>query len=264
MGTKTGIEWTDATWNPMTGCTKLSAGCDNCYAYTVAQTKTREAYLRREPVKPTAKNRADPFAPRFWEDRLEVPLRWREPRRIFVNSMSDVFHAHFTFEMIARVFDTMGKAHWHQFQVLTKRPDRALRYADRLSWAPNIWIGTSIESMDVAHRADNLRAITPAAVRFISAEPLLGSLHELDLSGIHWVIGGGESGRGHRSCEESWATGLRDRCGESGVAFFWKQWGGHTPKAGGRLLDGREHNAYPVALTQRQPGIVPQAFSPPS
>lgn len=232
----------------MTGCTKISAGCDHCYAYTVAHTKTREAYLRGIPVRDTPVNRVDPFAPRFWEGRLEQPLNWREPRLIFVNSMSDVFHAQFPLEMIQRVFGVMALAAWHQFQVLTKRPERALRLAAQLNWPENVWIGTSIEDMRVARRADYLREI-PAAVRFISAEPLLGPLDILDLTGIHWVIGGGESGAGHRTCQPEWARGLRDLCQREGVAFFWKQWGGHTPKAGGRALDGREWNEYPVALS---------------
>ncbi len=248
MGLKTGIQWTDATWNPMTGCTKISRGCDHCYALFLAHTKVRDAYLRGTPVKDTAATRADPFAPRFWAARLEQPLRWREPRRIFVNSMSDVFHAHFSLDLIQRVFDVMNRAHCHQFQVLTKRPERALRLSDRLTWTENIWIGTSIEDMDVASRADHLRQI-PAAVRFISGEPLLGPLDELNLDGIDWVIGGGESGLGHRSCDPSWARGLRDVCVRQGVAFFWKQWGGRTAKAGGRVLDGREWNEYPVALS---------------
>jgi protein gp37 len=248
MGDRTGIEWTDATWNPMTGCTKISAGCDHCYAAVVAQTKTRETYLRRAPVKDTPENRANPFAPRFWEDRLGQPLRWREPRRIFVNSMSDVFHAQFSLDQIQRVFAVMNAATQHQFQVLTKRPERALRLADQLVWTDNIWIGTSIEDMRVAKRADPLREI-PAAVRFISAEPLLGSLNGLDLQGISWVIGGGESGIGYRPCEAAWARELRDLCQREGVAFFWKQWGGRTPKAKGRLLDGEEWNEYPVELS---------------
>jgi protein gp37 len=247
MGGRTGIQWTDATWNPMTGCTKVSAGCANCYALTVAKRKTRDIYLVRPPVKDTPSNRADPFAPRFWENRIEMPLHWRRPRRVFVNSMSDVFHGHFSAEMIQRVFEVMNRAHWHQFQVLTKRPERALRLADKLGWGENIWLGTSIESLDVAHRRDALRA-TPAAVRFISAEPLLGPLDTLDLSGIDWVIGGGESGQGFRPCDPEWARGLRDNCLATGIAFFWKQWGGFTPKAGGRLLDGREWNEYPVEL----------------
>jgi len=244
----TGIEWTDETWNPMTGCTKISSGCDHCYAHTLAHTKTRDTYLRRLPVIDSEANRADPFAPRFWEDRLTRPLSWREPRRIFVNSMSDVFHAHFSFDMIHRVFEVMNEAQWHQFQVLTKRPERALRYADRLPWSPNIWIGTSIENMTVAKRADQIRAIDAASVRFISAEPLLGSVDELDLRGIDWVIGGGESGIGARPCSIEWARGLRDACANADVAFFWKQWGGRTPKSGGRDLDGRTWDDYPVAL----------------
>lgn len=247
----TAIEWTDETWNPMTGCTKVSAGCDNCYAWTLAQSKTRDAYLRREPVKATIANRSDPFAPRYWEERLHKPLRWRQPRRIFVNSMSDVFHAHFSFDKIRRVFEIMCEAHWHQFQVLTKRPERALRYANRLPWAENIWIGTSVEDMRVAHRVDHLRAIDQASVRFISAEPLLGPLDELNLTAIDWVIGGGESGAGHRICETSWATGLRDLCDAARVPFFWKQWGGRTSKSGGRVLEGRLHSEYPKPLLTR-------------
>jgi protein gp37 len=247
MKDSTGIEWTDATWNPMTGCTKISAGCDHCYAYTVAQTKTRDIYLRQLPVRDTEAGRADPFAPRFWLERLEQPLRWREPRRVFVNSMSDVFHAHFTLGMIRRVFAIMAEADWHQFQVLTKRPERALRYADRLPWPDNVWMGTSVESLDVAARVDALRQI-PAKVRFLSAEPLLGPVDDLDLTGIHWVIGGGESGVGARPCPPEWACGLRDLCQREGVAFFWKQWGGRTSKSGGRLLDGREWSEYPVEL----------------
>lgn len=247
MSTYTGIEWTDATWNPMTGCTKVSAGCDHCYAETLAQTKTRDVYLRKLPVRDSEKGRADPFAPRFWPERLEQPLRWREPRRVFVNSMSDVFHAHFTLDMIRRVFDVMVEAHWHQFQVLTKRPERALRYAERLPWPDNVWMGTSVESLDVARRVEALRQI-PAKIRFVSAEPLLGPLDGLRLTGIHWVIGGGESGLGARPCDPEWARCLRDHCRHEGVAFFWKQWGGRTAKSGGRLLDGREWSEYPVGL----------------
>lgn len=244
MGTRTGIEWTSATWNPMTGCTKISAGCDHCYAKTVAERRTRDLYLRRLPVKDTPTNRADPFAPRFWPERLAQPLTWKTPRRVFVNSMSDVFHAQFSLEMIAQVFEVMNQAVQHQFQLLTKRPERVARLAHRLHWTENIWLGTSVESMDVARRVDALRE-TPAAIRFISAEPLLGPLDDVDLRDIDWVIGGGESGPGFRPPREEWATGLRDLCVREGVAFFWKQWGGLTPKANGRLLDGRTWNQYP-------------------
>jgi protein gp37 len=228
----------------MTGCTKISAGCDHCYAAIVAMRRTRDVYLKQTPVRDTEGGRADPFAPRFWPDRLAQPLRWREPRRVFVNSMSDVFHAHFTLGMIRQVFEVMNRAAQHQFQLLTKRPERALRLADKLEWSSNIWIGSSIEDERVARRADALRQV-PAAVRFISAEPLLGPLDKLDLTGIHWLIGGGESGPGYRAPDPDWARSLRDLCRSNGVAFFWKQWGGPTPKSRGRLLDGIEWNEYP-------------------
>jgi protein gp37 len=244
MGAKTGIEWTNATWNPMTGCTGISAGCDHCYARTVAQRRTRDVYLGMLPVKDTPANREDPFAPRFWPERLRQPLSWRKPKRVFVNSMSDVFHAHFTLDMIRRVFDVMNEASQHQFQLLTKRPERVLRFADRFTWSENIWLGTSVESMDVAKRVDALREV-PAAIRFISAEPLLGPLDDLNLDGIHWVIGGGESGAGFRAPKVEWATSLRDLCVRSGVPFFWKQWGGLTPKSGGRALDEAIWSQYP-------------------
>lgn len=248
--THTHIEWTNAVWNPMTGCTQISRGCDHCYAKTVAERRTRGQYLRKTPVHDTTKMRNDPFAPRFWEERLDQPLRWKRPMRIFVNSMSDVFHAHFTVDMIARVFDVMNRAHWHQFQLLTKRPERASRLANEFQWTENIWIGTSIEDMKVAKRADYLRQITQARVRFISAEPLLGPLDGLDLTGISWVIGGGESGAGYRPVDLAWARALRDRCNEARVAFFWKQWGGFTAKSGGRLLDDRTWDEYPVPLSE--------------
>jgi len=245
MSTK--IEWTAEVWNPMTGCTKISAGCDHCYAHVVAERRTRALYLAHEPVQDTPANRADPFAPRFWPERLEMPSRWKEPRRIFVNSMSDVFHAHFSIDQIRQVFGIMASCPQHQFQVLTKRPERAARLASKLDWSENIWMGTSIENMSVAHRADSLRRV-PAAVHFISAEPLLGPLDELDLTDIQWVIGGGESGAGFRRVDPAWARGLRDRCLALGVAFFWKQWGGFRAKSGGRELDGQLHDEYPVEL----------------
>jgi protein gp37 len=245
----TGIEWTDETWNPMTGCTQISKGCDNCYALTLARNKpsVRDGYLRRLPVKDTPENRADAFAPRFWPERLAKPYTWRTPKRVFVNSMSDVFHAHFTLDHIQRVFEVMNDCPQHQFQVLTKRPERAVRLAGKLCFGPNIWMGTSIENMEVARRADALRAID-CHVRFISAEPLLGSLALLNLEGIHWIIGGGESGAGARKCEVAWAKDLRDSARRQGVAFFWKQWGGRTSKSGGRELEGEEYSEYPVML----------------
>jgi protein gp37 len=244
---RTQIQWTTATWNPMTGCTKISSGCDHCYAYTVAQRRTRDVYLKQPPVRDTPANRVEPFAPRFWPDRLELPMKLKAPSRIFVNSMSDVFHAHFSVSQVRQVFEVMNACPQHQFQVLTKRPERAVRLADQFDWTANIWMGTSIENMGVAHRADSLRAV-PAAVRFISAEPLLGPLDDLDLTDIHWVIGGGESGAGFRSVEPVWALGLRDLCIRCDVPFFWKQWGGSTAKAGGRVLEGRTWDEYPVEL----------------
>lgn len=245
MSTK--IEWTDEVWNPMTGCTKISAGCDNCYAHTVANRRTRHVYLRQLPVKDTEQNRTDPFAPRFWDARLDIPMRWKDPRRIFVNSMSDVFHAHFSVEQIRMVFDVMNACPQHQFQLLTKRPERAARLAHEFVWTENIWMGTSIENMAVARRADALRDI-PATVRFISAEPLLGPLDALNVEGIDWIIGGGESGAGYRPVDITWARGLRDLCERHGISFFWKQWGGIRPKANGRMLDDETWDEYPVAL----------------
>lgn len=230
----------------MTGCTQISAGCDHCYAKTIAERRTRVQYLKKTPIRNENSSATDPFAPRFWEQRLDQPLRWKRPMRIFVNSMSDVFHAHFSADMIGRVFEVMNEAHWHQFQLLTKRPERAARLAARFRWTENIWIGTSIENMSVAKRADHLRSIAQAHVRFISAEPLLGPLDSLRLEGIDWVIGGGESGPGYRPVDLAWARGLRDRCQEAGIAFFWKQWGGFTAKAGGRLLDDRTWDEYPI------------------
>ena len=243
----TRIEWTDEVWNPMTGCTKISRGCDNCYAHVVAHSRTRDLYLAHAPVRDTEAARLDPFAPRFWSERLDLPLKWATPRRIFVNSMSDVFHAQFTVAQIRMVFDVMNACPQHQFQLLTKRPERALRLAGEFAWTENIWLGTSIEDMAVARRADALRQV-PAHVRFISAEPLLGPLCDLDLTGIDWVIGGGESGLGYRPVDIEWARGLRELCERHSVAFFWKQWGGRTSKSGGRALDGRVWNEYPVEL----------------
>jgi protein gp37 len=251
LGERTGIEWTDATWNPVTGCTKVSRGCDHCYAATFAERRLRGVYTRQLPVVDTVANRADPFAVRLWPERLDHPLRWSEPRMIFVNSMSDLFHADIPVGFVRDVFDVMLAADWHVYQVLTKRPARAATFWARhasslgLRWIPeHIWIGTSIEDEDVLYRVRHLRAVR-ARVRFLSCEPLLGPLRSLDLDGVHWVIGGGESGPRARAVDPAWAFELRDACLRQGVPFFWKQWGGRTPKAGGRLLEGREWNQYP-------------------
>ncbi len=252
MGERTGIEWTDATWNPVTGCTKVSAGCDHCYAETLAKKRLREVYLRRLPVVDTSENREDPFTVRLWPERLDLPINWTEPRMIFVNSMSDLFHRDVPDEFVLRVFDVMLAADWHVYQVLTKRPARAAKFWEKYGrqFGPgeipeHVWMGTSVENEDVAYRIRHLRLVG-AQVRFLSCEPLLGPL-EPELDGIEWVIVGGESGPGFRPMQREWAAAIRDRCLESGVPFFFKQWGGITPKAGGNRLDGRSWRQYPDA-----------------
>jgi protein gp37 len=224
----------------VTGCDKVSPGCAHCYAETFAER------FRGVPGHPYEQG----FALRFWPARLELPLRWREPRRIFVNSMSDLFHESIPEEYVARVFDVMERASWHQFQVLTKRHDRLAELAPRLPWPDNVWAGVSIENNRWTVRAGQLRTV-PAAVRFISAEPLLGPLTDLWLDGIDWVIAGGESGPGFRQPKVEWFRDLRDKCELAGVAFFFKQWGGRHPKAGGRELDGRTWDDYPAPRLER-------------
>ncbi len=254
MGQRTAIEWTDATWNPTTGCTRVSAGCDNCYAETLARRLLNQVYTRRLPVVDTSANRQDPFAVRVWPERLVQPSRWKDPRRVFVNSMSDLFHADVPPSFVRAVFEVMMDVNRHVYQVLTKRPSRAARFVRNsldlfgpAGLPRHIWIGASTENQKAAYRARHLRQI-PAAVRFLSCEPLIGPLslvRELSTGGIHWVIAGGESGIGHRPMERRWATRLRDECLAADVPFFFKQWGGRTPKAGGRDLDGREWNQMP-------------------
>jgi protein gp37 len=235
MSVKSAIEWTDATWNPVTGCTQVSPGCDHCYAKTFAE---RFRGVRGHPYE-------QGFDLRLWPDRLQLPLKWKTPRRIFVNSMSDLLHRDIPDEFILRVFETMVRADWHIFQVLTKRSRRLARLGPKLSWAPHIWAGVSVESEKFLWRIDHLREV-PAAVRFISAEPLLGPLSALSLDRIHWVITGGESGPGCRPCDADWVKEIQRICSAAGVAFFHKQWGGRTPKSGGRLLDGRTWDEMPV------------------
>src|SRR3954449_4222119 len=219
MADNSAIEWTEATWNPVTGCDKVSPGCAHCYAETFAER------WRGIPGHPYEQG----FDLRFWPERLEQPLKWRAPRVIFVNSMSDLFHEAIPVDYIVRVFDVMVEAEQHIFQVLTKRHDRLAELAPELPWPENVWMGVSIENKRWVERADRLREV-PAAVRFISAEPLLGPLVGLDLAGIDWLIAGGESGPRHRPVREEWLVDLRDRCAASGVAFFFKQWGGRTSK----------------------------------
>lgn len=248
----TGIQWTDETWNPVTGCSKVSPGCAHCYAETLAL--TRLAGKTGYPGLPwTPENAAANVMLR--PERLRKPLSWREPRMVFVNSMSDLFHELVPPAYVADVFDVMRQADRHTFQVLTKRPERMASILSSLggfvrsaggAWPlPNVWLGTSIENDRWVGRADALRD-TAAAVRFLSCEPLLGPLPSLDLTGIQWVIVGGESGPDHRPIRPEWVRDLRDRCQSTGVAFFFKQWGGLTPKSGGRSLDGRTWDEFPA------------------
>jgi protein gp37 len=237
------IEWTDATWNPVTGCTEISPGCDHCYARTFSE---RFRGVSGHPYE-------QGFDLKLWEQRLELPLRWRQPKRVFVNSMSDLFHEDVPADYIHRVFDVMQRAPWHIFQLLTKRPRRMADMAPELPWPSQVWAGTSIELDRYTWRANHCLRRVPAAVRFISAEPLLGPLPSLQLDHLRWVITGGESGPRHRPCNPDWVRDLRDRCQAAGVAFFLKQWGGRTPKAGGRELDGRTWDEMPAVLTPQTP-----------
>jgi protein gp37 len=234
MSDRSAIEWTEASWNPATGCHKVSPGCAHCYAETFAER------WRGVPNHPYEQG----FDLKLWPNRLDIPLRWRRPRLIFVNSMSDLFHEDIPDAFVAEVFDVMRQAHWHTFQVLTKRHERLAELAPMLPWSPNVWVGVTIENRRFVHRAAYLREV-PAAVRFISAEPLLGPLEGLDLTGVDWLIAGGESGPRHRLVREEWVVELRDRCLAEGVAFFFKQWGGLRSKSGGRLLEGRTWDQMP-------------------
>jgi protein gp37 len=253
MGQRSAIEWTDATWNPVTGCTRISAGCDNCYAATLASRLLKDIYLVRAPQVDSDITRRDPFAVRLWPERLHDPLRWKEPRHIFVNSMSDLFHKDVPSLFVREIFEVMLQAPWHTYQVLTKRPSRARRFVEqnRDLFAEgvvpaHIWIGTSVEDQAAVFRIRQLRQV-PATVRFLSCEPLIGPL-SFDPSGLEWVIVGGESGIRRRPMDSEWVRAIRDRCRDAGVPFFFKQWGGRTPKAGGRELDGVEWNEMPLGV----------------
>jgi protein gp37 len=228
-----GIEWTEATWNPTTGCTKVSPGCERCYA---------ERITRRFP-----QTFPNGFGLTLRPETLEIPLRWRRPRTIFVNSMSDLFHVDVPEEYVRRVFDVMQRTPHHTYQILTKRAERLARLASRLNWPSNIWVGVSVESPEYVWRIDYLRKV-PAAVRFISAEPLLASLPALNLIGIHWVIAGGESQSGCRPADLDWFRNLRDQCRSANVAFFLKQLGGHPSKRGDEhaTIDGRRWIELPL------------------
>lgn len=256
MPDRSDIEWTDATWNPTTGCTKVTRGCDNCYAEALAHRLLSDTYRRRLPVVDSPKNRTDPFAVRIWPDRLDIPSSWKTPRRVFVNSMSDLFHVDVPDVFVRRCFEAMLQADWHEYQILTKRPSRAARFVVRNAdlfgnegLPTHLWIGTSVEEQAVAYRIRHLLQV-PAMTRFLSCEPLIGPLSisgELGRggTGLHWVIAGGESGIGARPMELTWARSLRDECRSLDIPFFFKQWGGRTPKAGGRELDGRTWDEYP-------------------
>lgn len=234
MAERSSIEWTDSTWNPVTGCTKVSSGCKHCYAETFAER------WRGTPDHPYEQG----FDLRLWPERLELPLSWKKPRTVFVNSMSDLFHEKVPLEFIQRVFNTMERASWHTFQILTKRSERLAELAPDLNWPQNVWMGVSIENEEYQWRADHLRKV-PAAVRFLSLEPLLGPISDLNLSGIHWVIVGGESGPGARPIEAEWVRDIRKTCRRDRVPFFFKQWGGVQKKKNGRVLDRKTWDGVP-------------------
>ena len=228
------IEWTESTWNPITGCTKISPGCKHCYAKRMAERLRAMGQA----------NYANGFDLTLQPHMLEIPLRWKKPQAIFVNSMSDLFHEDVPIGYIRQVFDVMARAHWHRFQVLTKRANRLAELSPRLVWAPNIWMGVSVENAKYAYRIDELRSAA-SSIKFLSLEPLLGPLSGLDLHGIDWVIVGGESGPRARLVDPAWVTDLRDQCERANVPFFFKQWGGTNKKRSGRLLDGRTWDQLP-------------------
>jgi len=237
MARKTHIEWTEMTWNPVTGCTKVSAGCANCYAERMAH----RLHAMGSP------RYADGFAVALHEDLLQLPVRWRQPRLVFVNSMSDLFHEAVPYAFIRQVFATMARCPHHHFQILTKRADRLVALAPTLDWTSNVWMGVTVESQDYVDRVDALRQV-PAAVRFLSLEPLLGPICRLNLGGIHWVIVGGESGPGARPMESKWVEPIHHQCVGAGVPFFFKQWGGVQKRRAGRLLFGRTFDERPLAV----------------
>jgi len=233
------IEWTDSTWNPVTGCTKVSPGCKNCYA-------ERMANRLRAMGQPNYKNG---FELTLHEHVVERPLSWKKPQVIFVNSMSDLFHEEVPAEFIFRLFNVMEKAHWHHFQILTKRAERLEALSHELPWPKNIWMGVSVEDQTHTSRINHLRR-TPAAIKFLSVEPLLGPIKDLNLDGIQWVIVGGESGPRARPLEEAWVVNIRDLCVDGGVPFFFKQWGGFQKKRNGRVIQGRTWDEMPEQVAE--------------
>ena len=237
MSSQTKIEWTGVTWNPVTGCSEVSEGCRHCYAHRLA--------LRLQAM--GNRRYTNGFQVTLHEDLVDAPLRWRSPRVVFVNSMSDVFHQHVPISFLRRVFETMNISRQHTFQILTKRSDRLRQLAGKLEWTKNIWMGVSVENENVSHRIEDLRHV-PAEVRFLSCEPLIGPMKELPLEGIHWVIVGGESGPGARPMEADWVRSIREQCRKAGVAFFFKQWGGVCKHQHGRVLDNRTYDEMPVSI----------------
>ena len=235
MAGKTKIEWTECSWNPITGCTKISDGCAHCYAATL----TRRLVAMHNP------RYKNGFNVTVHEDLIELPKKWKTPRKIFVNSMSDIFHESVPDDIILRIFATMNACPQHVFQVLTKRPERLAQLNDRINWTPNIWMGVTIENNKYLYRADLLRKCD-AKLRFISAEPLIGEINDISLEQIDWLIVGGESGSQARPMDISWVRALRDKAKTEKVAFFFKQWGGTVKKKAGRVLDGRTHDEYPT------------------
>lgn len=243
MSSGSQIEWTEVTWNPVTGCDRVSAGCENCYALTLAKRlKAMGTEKYQNDGNPVTSGPG--FAVTVHPGALAQPYHWKSPRVVFVNSMSDLFHARVPKNFIQEVFRVIEENPRHTFQVLTKRPSRARKIAGDLKWPKNLWLGTSVEDSEVLHRIDDLRA-TPAAVRFLSCEPLLGPLEDLNLEGVDWVIVGGESGNRARPMERQWVRDIRDQCVNSGIPFFFKQWGGRTSKVNGRYLDGKTWDDMP-------------------
>jgi protein gp37 len=241
MAVNSKIEWTECTWNPVTGCTKISSGCRNCYAERMA----KRLCAMGQP------NYRNGFRPTVHSRMLEVPLHWRQPRMVFVNSMSDVFHEDVPFDFILRIFDVMRRASQHRFQVLTKRSERLVELSPKLLWPGNVWMGVTVENSDSTVRIDHLRR-TGAAVKFLSCEPLLSPIPDINLDGIDWVIVGGESGPGARPMRPEWVTDIRDQCLAAGVAFFFKQWGGVNKKVNGRTLENRTWDEIPRVVLRRE------------
>ncbi len=248
MATKSAIEWTQSTWNPVRGCTRVSEGCKFCYAERIAARFSKEGLAYEGLAKMTKTGPRWSNKVRLVEELLDLPLKWKKPQLIFVNSMSDLFHEDVKLEFILKVFETMRNATQHHFQVLTKRSKRLIEFNSKIKWPENVWMGVSVENQDYKSRIDDLRE-TDAHIKFLSLEPLIGELRNLDLENIHWVIVGGESGPGARPMQEEWVTDIRDQCQQASVPFFFKQWGGQNKRQKGRKLEEQFWNDLPLAYT---------------